>query len=208
MTVVYRKSIESKRERFEIRKTSLSRVRYSQSYSETYKSSLGEQSSKIISQKYRNIHPSYLGKIDLNVSSNSDVGMSGAFTPFMELFDNFYFNPNPEPCDAGYHIHQEIAEYYNSDTCQAKGFPVEISFDSLEDYLKFINEYDSSVQFDGLKYAEIKIVEKEDTSTDWKNAMENRMKKVSKDIEKKVHGEDASEDDEIPSEELNTEAEE
>lgn len=142
------------------------------------------------------------------MSSNSDVGMSGAFTPFMELFDNFYFNPNPEPCDAGYHIHQEIAEYYNSDTCQAKGFPVEISFDSLEDYLKFINEYDSSVQFDGLKYAEIKIVEKEDTSTDWKNAMENRMKKVSKEIEKKVHGEEASEDDEITSEELNTEAEE
>lgn len=170
--------------------------------------SLGEQSSKIISQKYRNIHPSYLGKIDLNVSSNSDVGMSGAFTPFMELFDNFYFNPNPEPCDAGYHIHQEIAEYYNSDTCQAKGFPVEISFDSLEDYLKFINEYDSSVQFDGLKYAEIKIVEKEDTSTNWKNEMENRMKKVSKEIEKKVHGEEASEDEEIPSEELNTEAEE
>lgn len=170
--------------------------------------SLGEQSSKIISQKYRNIHPSYLGKIDLNVSSNSDVGMSGAFTPFMELFDNFYFNPNPEPCDAGYHIHQEIAEYYNSDTCQAKGFPVEISFDSLGDYLKFINEYDSSVQFDGLKYAEIKIVEKEDTSTDWKNAMENRMKKVSKEIEKKVHGEEDSEDVEIPSEELNTEAEE
>ena len=170
--------------------------------------SLGEQSSKIISQKYRNIHPSYLGKIDLNVSSNSDVGMSGAFTPFMELFDNFYFNPNPEPCDAGYHIHQEIAEYYNSDTCQAKGFPVEISFDSLEDYLKFINEYDSSVQFDGLKYAEIKIVEKEDTSTDWKNEMENRMKKVSKEIEKKVHGEEDSEDGEIPSEELNTEAEE
>lgn len=49
---------------------------------------------------------------------------------------------------------------------------------------------------------------KEDTSTDWKNAMENRMKKVSKEIEKKVHGEEASEDEEIPSEELNTEAEE
>ena len=34
------------------------------------------------------------------------------------------------------------------------------------------------------------------------------MKKVSKEIEKKVHGEEASEDVEIPSEELNTEAEE
>lgn len=138
--------------------------------------SLGEQSSKIISQKYRNIHPSYLGRIDLNVSSNSDVGMSGAFTPFIQIFDNFYFNPKPEPCDAGYKIHQEIAEYYNSETCQAKGFPVEISFNSLDDYLKFINEYDSSVMFDGLKYAEIKIVEKEDPSDKKKEELENKMR--------------------------------
>lgn len=137
--------------------------------------SLGEQSSKIISQKYRNIHPSYLGRIDLNVSSNSDVGMSGAFTPFIEIFDNFYFNPKPEPCDAGYQIHQEIAEYYNSEACQAKGFPVEISFDSLEDYMKFINEYDSSVMFDGLKYAEIKIVEKEDPADKRKEEIEKKM---------------------------------
>lgn len=136
---------------------------------------MGEQSSKIISQKYRNIHPSYLGRIDLNVSSNSDVGMSGAFTPFIEIFDNFYFNPKPEPCDAGYQIHQEIAEYYNSEACQAKGFPVEISFDSLEDYMKFINEYDSSVMFDGLKYAEIKIVEKEDPADKRKEEIEKKM---------------------------------
>lgn len=175
MKIVYGKSIQSKRERFEIRKNSLFRVRYSQSYSEIYKSSLGEQSSKIISQKYRNIHPSYLGRIDLNVSSNSDVGMSGAFTPFIEIFDNFYFNPKPEPCDAGYQIHQEIAEYYNSEACQAKGFPVEISFDSLEDYMKFINEYDSSVMFDGLKYAEIKIVEKEDPADKRKEEIEKKM---------------------------------
>ena len=175
MKIIYGKSIQSKRERFEIRKNSLFRVRYSQSYSEIYKSSLGEQSSKIISQKYRNIHPSYLGRIDLNVSSNSDVGMSGAFTPFIEIFDNFYFNPKPEPCDAGYQIHQEIAEYYNSEACQAKGFPVEISFDSLEDYMKFINEYDSSVMFDGLKYAEIKIVEKEDPADKRKEEIEKKM---------------------------------
>lgn len=186
MRIVYGNSIQSKRERFGIGKTFLSRVRYSQSHSEIYGSSLGEQSSKIISQKYRNIHPSYLGKIDLNVSSNSDVGMSGAFTPFMEVFDNFYFNPKPEPCDAGYHIHQEIAEYYNSPTCQAKGFPVEITFDSLEDYMKFINEYDTETQFDGLKYAEIKIVEKDDTSTQWKTEMEARMNRVGADIVERV----------------------
>ncbi len=179
-----------------MRKSFLFRVRYSQSYSEIYKSSLGEQSSKIISQKYRNIHPSYFGKIDLNVSSNSDVGMSGAFTPFMELFDNFYFNPNPEPCDMGYQIHQEIAEYYNSDTCQAKGFPVEITFDSLKDYMDFINEYDSSVQFDGLKYAEIKIVEKEDPVEQKDAEIKKKMKETKKNYDKTV--EESFED--LPSE--------
>lgn len=195
MRLVHDKSIQSKRERFEVRKNSLSRVRYSQSYSEIYKSSLGEQSSKIISQKYRNIHPSYFGRIDLNVSSNSDVGMSGAFTPFMELFDNFYFNPKPEPCEAGYQIHQEIAEYYNSDACQAKGFPVEITFNSLKEYMDFINEYDSSVQFDGLKYAEIKIVEKEDPVES--KEVEEKMRKAKEKSDSETEKSDAD----IPSEE-------
>ncbi len=124
--------------------------------------SLGEQSSKIISQKYRNIHPSYVGRIDINVSSNSDVGMSGAFTPFLQLYDRFYFSPEHEPCSAGMHIQKEIAEYYNSPACQALGFPVEITFDSIDDYMKYVAEHDE--QFPGLKYEEIRIVEKLDAA--------------------------------------------
>lgn len=120
--------------------------------------SLGEQSSRIISQKYRNIHPSYIGKIDINVSSNSDVGMSGAFTPFVHLYDGFYFNPEREPYSAQWQVHNEIAEYYNSDAVQAFGFPQEIVFDNPDDFLAYMDKQDETLP--GLKYEDIRIVEK------------------------------------------------
>lgn len=129
-------------------------------YSAKGPNSLGEQSSKMISQKYRNIHPSYVGKIDINVSSNSDVGMSGAFTPFVELFDRFYFSPDPEPCDAMFNLQQEMKEYYSSPNCSVHGMDQEFTFDSKEEFLKFLNEMYPKT-FDGLEYDEIKIVEKE-----------------------------------------------
>lgn len=129
-------------------------------YSSKGPNSLGEQSSKMISQKYRNIHPSYVGKIDINVSSNSDVGMSGAFTPFVELFDRFYFSPDPEPCDAMFNLQQEMKEYYSSPNCSVHGMDQEFTFDSKEEFLKFLNEMYPKT-FDGLEYDEIKIVEKE-----------------------------------------------
>lgn len=133
------------------------------SFSAKGPNSLGEQSSKMISAKYRNIHPSYLGKIDINVSSNSDVGMSGSFTPFLPLFDRFYFNPNPEPCDAGFYLEKAKEEYYSTHQDVAcKVLPLEFHFETLDDYIKFIEKYDEN--FDGLKYEKIEIIEKEPES--------------------------------------------
>ncbi len=120
--------------------------------------SLGEQSSKMISAKYRNIHPSYMGKVDINVSSNSDVGMSGSFTPFVPLFDRFYFSPDREPCDAGFKLEQAKQEYFNTHDVSCNCFPIEFEFDSLDDYIHFVEKYDEN--FDGLHYEKIEIVEK------------------------------------------------
>lgn len=121
--------------------------------------SLGEQSSKMISTKYRNIHPSYMGKVDINVSSNSDVGMSGSFTPFLQLFNRFYFSPDPEPCDAGFKLEKAKEQYYTThENVACKSLPVEFQFDTLEDYIHFVEKYDEN--FDGLKYEKIEIVEK------------------------------------------------
>jgi len=61
-----------------------------------------ESSSKAISAKYRHLHPSHLGVVDLNTTSNSDVGMSGSIVPFVKLYDKFYFNEDREPCTAKY----------------------------------------------------------------------------------------------------------
>lgn len=53
---------------------------------------LGE-GTKNVNQVYRGIHPSYLGRICLTTGSNSDPGMTGTFSPFMETF-GFYFSDN------------------------------------------------------------------------------------------------------------------
>ncbi len=59
--------------------------------------SLGETQSKNVKTTMRDLHPSMLGILDLNCTSNSDVGMSGSLTPFVKLYDRFFFSPNPEP---------------------------------------------------------------------------------------------------------------
>lgn len=60
--------------------------------------SLGENSTKNVKTSMRDLHLSMMGKIDLNCTSNSDVGLSGSLTPFVKLYDRFFFSPEREPC--------------------------------------------------------------------------------------------------------------
>ena len=63
---------------------------------------LGNSNSNNIGIKYRDIHPSHLGYLDLLVCGNSDPGTSGLLSPFSDIkglyFDNsietdgFYYN--------------------------------------------------------------------------------------------------------------------
>lgn len=139
-------------------------------YSSKGPNSLGETSSKMIAAKYRYLHPSQLGKMDLNVSSNSDPGMSGSFTPFVQLYDGFYFNPNPEPCEAEYRHLQQIHEFMKSNRAVLKAFPEmknspilkipEKALDSLESFIKYMQKHRSDFD-EFLKYLPIEIVEKE-----------------------------------------------
>lgn len=120
--------------------------------------SLGENSSKMISQKYRNIHPSFMGRIDINVSSNSDVGMSGAFTPFVKLYDKFYFTPQREPDHEMFHLRQEQKEHYSEIGYDKMITPEEdINFDTYEEYLEFLRHKEKPER---LKPEVIQIVEK------------------------------------------------
>ena len=57
----------------------------------TYKgvSGIGEKSNAI-SNAYRSIHPSHLGKVDIDSSSNSDPGVSGTICPLTTLYDGHF----------------------------------------------------------------------------------------------------------------------
>lgn len=139
-------------------------------YSSKGPNSLGETSSKMISAKYRYLHPSQLGILDLNVSSNSDPGMSGSFVPFVKLYDGFFFNPNPDPCEAEYEHVKALSERIHSDTDIVKQFPeLKNSFvakvppkslESFDSFVKYVTKYRSGYDED-LEYLPIEIREKE-----------------------------------------------
>ena len=59
-------------------------------------SGLGETKDSSIPQGYKQVHPSHLGRIDLDSSSNNDPGMTGMLCPMTPTFDN-YFSDYSEP---------------------------------------------------------------------------------------------------------------
>lgn len=63
----------------------------------TYKgvSGIGEKANAI-SNAYRSIHPSHLGRVDIDSSSNSDPGISGTVCPLVTLYDK-HFTDYEEP---------------------------------------------------------------------------------------------------------------
>ncbi len=128
-------------------------------YSSKGFASLGENSSKAISAKYRHLHPSHLGIVDLNTTSNSDVGMSGSIVPFVKLYDGFYFNEDREPCTAKYEYEMKLSKLIKSSKTISGKVPVkykrEVPFDK---WVLKEGGYDKV-----LKYLPIEIVEKEAT---------------------------------------------
>ena len=77
--------------------------------------SLGGKNSNNISIRYRGIHPSYLGKIDLLTCGNSDPGTSGILTPFSTV-EGLYFDHSNEPDDELYNLRNDIFKVYDKDS--------------------------------------------------------------------------------------------
>jgi len=77
-------------------------------YSTKGPEALGEKSTKNVILKMRDIHPSFVGIIDPNCTSNSDIGMSGSFTPFVNIYDRFYFTPTWEPSHMMYDTYKDV----------------------------------------------------------------------------------------------------
>lgn len=58
----------------------------------TYKgiSGLGESSNNSIPDIYRSIHPSHIGKVDLDASSDGNPGITGTICPYAPVYDGFF----------------------------------------------------------------------------------------------------------------------
>ena len=93
-----------------------------------------------------------VGRQDISVTSVSDTGLSGGFTPFIKIYDGFYFTPEKEPCDARYLFDKSLKEEDNRN----------ISLD-VTSFDVYVGELASKALFaDDLKYEKIEIVEKID----------------------------------------------
>lgn len=76
----------------------------------TYKgiSGIGEKTNQV-SQIYRNVDISHMGRLDPDTSSNSDPGLTGSLCPLAKLYDNS-FEPYEEPNEWD----DKVKELYNS----------------------------------------------------------------------------------------------
>jgi len=92
-----------------------------------------------------------VGIMDLNVSSNSDVGMSGSFVPYAKLYDRYYFTPEHEPCQGRYLFDKSLHDEHGFD----------IGVDTV-DFDTYIYQLEEANQYrEPLQYEKIEIVEKE-----------------------------------------------
>lgn len=142
-------------------------------YSSKGPESLGDGSSKNIMTRMRDVHPSFIGKLDPECTSNSDVGMSGSFVPYVKIYDNFYFTPEREPCYKLFEINSTIKPIDMGDEATpdtvinfSTGEILDLpkldctSQDAFNDSLKIRND-----SF-GINYEKITIVEHENTPSD------------------------------------------
>lgn len=104
----------------------------------------------MIAVKYRYIDPSMVGVLDLNVSSNSDIGMSGSFVPFVKLYDGYFFTPEKQPCQNRYLFEKEL----NDSGFRAFPYPV----NGFEEYIKLLENGDKFKKL--LEPEKIEIIEK------------------------------------------------
>ena len=96
--------------------------------------SLGGTNANNITAKFRGIHPSYIGKIDLNVCGTSDPGTSAILTPTCET-NGLYFDNANEPESFKYEFDKDI---YNSIVePNYDNIFVKPSFDTLQDYFRY-----------------------------------------------------------------------
>jgi hypothetical protein len=133
-------------------------------YSSKGPESLGDGTTKNVMVKLRDVHPSFMGKIDCEVISNSDIGMTGSFVPYVQLYDGFFFDPNKEPDSRLYETALEFKDLYDRSKEETvinllTGEVLDLPYTDLSDkdsFNKSVKERDDKF---GLYYEPIEIVE-------------------------------------------------
>lgn len=113
-----------------------------------------EGNSKNIANKYRYLHPSMVGVLDLFTTSNSDAGLSGSIVPFVKLYDGFFFTPEREPCKSRYLFEVTLKELFGIDR--------KLPLDSFEEYIEYVSKHNTFEK--EFEYEPIMIVERETTN--------------------------------------------
>lgn len=126
-------------------------------YSAKGPNSLGEGSPNAIADKYRYLHESMVGVIDLFATSNSNYGLSGYFSPYVKTYNGFYFTPEDEPYEARY--------YFDKALHDEEGIEVEYDTSSKEAY--YADMAEKGLYDDYLKYEPLVIVEKEESTINY-----------------------------------------
>ena len=130
-------------------------------YSSKGPEALGEDSTKNIMLRMRDIHPSFMGIIDPNCSSNSDVGMTGSIVPTVTLYDKFFFCEEREPCDNLFDTMSNIQGKVASKIVKTDSdgptdvIPFKVKKAKFDEWL---TEHDNEV---GIEMAPIRIVERD-----------------------------------------------
>lgn len=91
--------------------------------------SLGGKNSNNIGIKYRGIHPSFLGNLDILVCGNSDPGTSGLLSPFGKI-SGLYFDDSDEKNNFSYEFQKDLEEIEKT-----RGIAyIKLDFDSENDF--------------------------------------------------------------------------
>jgi hypothetical protein len=133
-------------------------------YSSKGPESLGDGTTKNVMVKLRDVHPSFMCKIDCEVISQSDIGMNGSFVPYLKLYDGFFFNPDREPDSRLYETAMEFKDLYDRSegktvTNVSTGEVLELPYTDLSSKDAFNESVKVRDDKFGIEYEPIEIVE-------------------------------------------------
>lgn len=102
--------------------------------------SLGGKNEKNISRKYRGLHHSYLGRLDINVCGTSDPGSSGIITPFCKT-DGLYFDGAQEPEDGIFDLKRELRREHREENSEMLVVDIFENCDTIQDVFELEGKF-------------------------------------------------------------------